>query len=116
MSIQVGYSYSPEFAQHNKSGHPENQDRLQSVWKGLSASKILPSLKEIPIIPATVEELSLVHTPTHIEDIRRFSEMGGGMLDGDTYLTSASYKVGTLAAGAGLSCLRSVMDLSLIHI
>ncbi|HIC97831.1 MAG TPA: histone deacetylase, partial [Aquificaceae bacterium] len=50
----------------------------------------------------TVEEVSLNHDPTYVQEIRDFCVSGGGFLDPDTYATEESYEVALRAVGGVL--------------
>ncbi len=85
--------------EHTQRGHPENPDRIAAIYDVLEASGALADLTLIHSAPVRYEELTQVHKPTMIEQVRLASSNGGGMLDADTYTTKASYDQALLAAG-----------------
>ncbi len=87
------------FAGHDAPGHPESQARLDAALAGVPAGapRVAPER-------ATPDDLALVHTRRHIEEIRSFCrECSPGRaryLDPDTYVTSRSFDAVLYAAGA----------------
>jgi acetoin utilization deacetylase AcuC-like enzyme len=55
--------------------------------------------------PATHDELARVHTPAYLQAIEEFCQRGGGKLDPDTSVSSASWPAAVLAAGGGLDAI-----------
>jgi acetoin utilization deacetylase AcuC-like enzyme len=55
-------------------------------------------------------EIEKIHTPEHIERIKRVAESGGGYLDGDTPISSRSYEVALLAVSAWLDGVDQVLN------
>jgi acetoin utilization deacetylase AcuC-like enzyme len=53
--------------------------------------------------------LQLVHEPGHVERIEVIAERGGGRLDPDTVVSSESYRVAALAAGAACDAVDRVL-------
>jgi len=66
-------------------------------------------LSQPPSRAATAAELALVHTPEHVERIRRLDESGGRSIDPDTAVVPGSYEAATHAAGALLSAVDEVL-------
>jgi acetoin utilization deacetylase AcuC-like enzyme len=51
---------------------------------------------------ATFDEVTRVHTPAYLDELETACRSGGGQLDPDTYVTTASCEVARRAVGAGL--------------
>jgi acetoin utilization deacetylase AcuC-like enzyme len=51
-------------------------------------------------------DLARVHPATYTDAVEQFCARGGGYLDGDTHVGSASWEAARLAAGAGLELIR----------
>ena len=101
--------YVPALA-HTKSGHPENQNRLNQILPFLDKVGILADIQMVDPTLATIEQLRRVHAPALIERIREVSVMGGGMLDsGDTYATPESYELARLAAGSTIAVVDQIL-------
>ena len=89
----------PSYAAHEApAGHPERQERLRAVEAALDGFS--GALVHRAPRPATPDELYAVHDRAHVEHVRRAAAAGAGQLDPDTYVSSASYDVALLAAGA----------------
>lgn len=80
-------------------GHPERPERLEAALRGVEAWGGPSEFETAP--PATVGQLTLVHSASHVDYIERFCESGGGSLDADTRAVSASWDAALHAAGAG---------------
>lgn len=57
---------------------------------------------------ASLDQLSLVHSPTYLRDLSAFCEAGGGDLDPDTYATASSFEAARRAVGAGLAAIEAL--------
>src|SRR5215212_4653841 len=98
----IAFVSSPKFVEHTTGPHhPERPDRMRAIHRAVREAKLIDSpdsfpdfqidlgafettaakLQELPPIPADEKWLSLVHTPQHIEHIRRVCELSGGVLD-----------------------------------
>jgi acetoin utilization deacetylase AcuC-like enzyme len=75
----------------------------------LEKSKLMGKLVAIPPRVASVEEVALAHSRSHISRVQSYSTKGGGWLDGDTYASPASYEVSLYAVGGALQGVDAVM-------
>lgn len=91
---------SPRFFDHQTGRHPERPERLRRVYHHLEATGLVDQCRQTSWLPVTPERLGQVHARTYTELLRKVAAMGGGMLDPDTAVSSASYDVALLAAGA----------------
>src|SRR5438874_1744191 len=67
-------------------------------------------LKELAPVSADEKWLSLVHTPQHIEHIRRICALGGGVVDqSDTPIGANGFEMGLLSLGSALTACDAVM-------
>jgi acetoin utilization deacetylase AcuC-like enzyme len=80
------------------------------VMDGLADLHLDSDLVVVPNRPADTAALELVHSAGYLDDLRRFSEQGGGALDPDTYATPGSWEAARLAAGAGLAAVEALRD------
>jgi acetoin utilization deacetylase AcuC-like enzyme len=80
--------------------HPERPDRLKAVASALGARTHL--LSQLAARPATVDEILRVHSRSHLEEVRRVVAGAPANLDQDTYVSSDSFDVALLAAGASI--------------
>ena len=127
----TGFCSSARFADHVTGPyHPERRDRIRAVWKAVRDAGLLDLPDPWPEFqldlalrrqesvrlhdlggpaPAPDEALLRVHTPAHVERVRRVCAAGGGVLDlGDTPVGRESCDVALLAAGAVIRCCDAV--------
>ena len=97
--MKVGLVFDPIYLAHDTGHHVESAKRLRAVMDHLEQTKMLERVEMIAPDEASEELLTLVHTPRHVEYIRRFAEEGGGGLTPDTVMSLASYKAACFAAG-----------------
>jgi len=130
-SPPVGFCSSARFADHPTGPHhPERPDRIRAVWQAVRDAGLLDLPDPWPDFradlalrrqeamrladlgtpePATDEALLRVHTPGHLEFVRRVCAAGGGVLDlGDTPVGRESCDIAALATGAVLRCCDAV--------
>jgi acetoin utilization deacetylase AcuC-like enzyme len=108
--MAVGYVYDPIYLKHDTGGHVENADRLQATISHLEETGLKQELTLIKPRPASVEELSLVHTKEHISHIRDVAKKGGGWIDADTVMSPDSYDAALYAAGGVIVAVEAVME------
>lgn len=95
--------WDERYAYHDTGDHPEGPERIDSVVRHLRETALWADLCEIKPTMAEPEEVLRVHTPGHLERIRRAAELRGGeWVDGDTYVSAQSYEVALLALGGVL--------------
>ena len=91
-------------------GHPERPERLDAALAGIAEAGLLDAVEfRVPRL-ATAAEIGAAHTVEHVEFIKGLAERGGGMVDGDTYMTSGSWTTASRAVGAvldGVDALRA---------
>ncbi|MCI0398023.1 MAG: histone deacetylase [Chloroflexi bacterium] len=95
--------------EHTQYGHPENAGRIVAIWQTLEEAGVLPDLVAVEARPATVEQLTRVHTPGLVELVWWAAGQGGGRLDADTYTTPASFELASLAAGGACVAVDEIM-------
>ncbi len=97
------------FEQHDTGRHPESARRLQAITRHLKANELIERCVRGEIRPATREELLLVHTAQHVDQVARFAAEGGGYLDPDTVVSPASNEVAIVAAGTACAAVDAVL-------
>ncbi len=106
--------YSPRFLDHDPGpDHPETPSRLKVIVDELSRSGLLKPEKctYVEPKPAKLEDLQLVHETDYIKLIEKTCASGGGILDlGDTVISPQSYEVATLAVGALIDAINTVVE------
>lgn len=97
--------YDEIYLEHEQyPGHPENKLRLVHTMDFLRNKGILDrdDVEVLKPIRASIEDLELVHDRDYIELVRRYSELGGGIIDPDTYVSSKTYEVALWSAGGAI--------------
>src|SRR3954468_3834491 len=93
------YLRHPLSFEHETGPHLENPERIRAIEQALD-DEGWHGLEIVEAPEASAEQLERVHTPAHVESIRRLSESGGGMIDFDTTASARSYEAALRAAGA----------------
>ena len=98
-------------------GHPEHQGRMRSLASivGKDMMVLHDRVLQWEAGPADPEVYSLVHSPAHVEGVRRAVERAAQedailALDEDTKVSGASWEAVTGSTGAVLRALRGVAD------
>jgi len=107
---RVGFVYDDIYLKHDWPQHPENKDRLSSILENLQKNGLDKELIQIKPRRANVEEVSLNHDPTYIQEVHDFCKSGGGYLDPDTYATQDSYDVALYAVGGILEGIDKILN------
>lgn len=108
---KVGFVYSDEFLTHvTPPGHPERADRLRALTKHLKEAEVWDTLVHMSPVPATEDQILMVHSREYLDYVRNTCKDGGGLLDeGDTHAVSSSYQAALLAVGAALQAVDAVV-------
>ncbi len=94
----------PDYARHlTGAGHPERPERLAAIHGALNAAEMEPHLRRVEPEPIDLHLLTAVHSGGYIEEVRAIAAGGGGALDADTPVSSASYQVALRAAGGAVA-------------
>jgi len=107
--MTTAYVYDPLYVKHNEPTHPENSRRLERTMQHLQEVGLLERLQSLEARDATTEEVSAVHRPNYIEEVRAASEGRQGWLDPDTYVGPFSYAAALRAAGGVLRAVEGVL-------
>src|SRR6187401_2875939 len=102
--------YNSRFLDHDTGDHPEQAERVRQIMarleaNGLAADCVRPTWK-----PASRTRLERIHEPGHIERLAALAARGGGYIDSDTVVSSASVDVAELAAGAACDAVERVLS------
>jgi len=89
-------------------GHPDTPERLVAIEAALAARDWL-GWERRPAPAASERELELVHTPRLVASIRELCEAGGGSIDPDTVVNTASYRAALHAAGGACELTRALL-------
>lgn len=106
----LGLVYHPDYLIHTQAHHPERKERLESVLNAIVQQNLVDRLQIFEPLPATVEDIALIHDRSYISSVEEACRSGRVLLDMDTYLVPESYHVALLSVGGALTGLRRVMD------
>ncbi|MCX5769610.1 MAG: histone deacetylase, partial [Candidatus Hydrogenedentes bacterium] len=106
---RTGLYYDDRMLLHDPGpGHPERSERLDAIrWAFAEAQIPFPNM---PITPATRQDLLRVHTPGHVATIEEVCENDEAYPDPDTQMGPGSWDAALLAAGAVISASRAVLE------
>ena len=95
--------------EHQPSGnHPERPDRLSAVLDGLERAQLDSTITKLQAEPVDEGLVLQVHDPELVYELKEISEQGGGVVDADTRMSSASWQAALVAAGAGLQAVNEL--------
>jgi acetoin utilization deacetylase AcuC-like enzyme len=89
-------------------GHPDVPARIAAIEAALQRDGYR-GLEPRTTPAATSDELTLVHTPEHIEHIQTLARQGGGQIDEDTHVGPRSYEAALHAAGGACELARHLV-------
>lgn len=113
--MSVGIVYDPVYLEHDTGPHCEVARRLETTISHLKSTKVMGKLVPIPARPATLGELTRVHSEAYIKYVEDFASRGGGNLDPDTAVSTGSYKAALYAAGGFINAVDAVIDGDVRH-
>jgi acetoin utilization deacetylase AcuC-like enzyme len=110
--MSVALLTSPAYLKHDFPDHPENAERLRALEAALDSPAL--GLREylVPLSPrsATVDEITLVHSPRYVDALRAAMAQAPGFVDtAPTYVVPASFDVALLAAGGAIRSVEAVL-------
>ncbi len=110
MTLRVGVTKDERFLAH-KTGHshPEHPRRLSEIYRMIDAT-FADQVAVFSPQPASVEQVELVHTPSHVKRILKTAEQHITSLAPDTPASAKTYMAAWLAAGAGIQGVDCLMD------
>jgi acetoin utilization protein AcuC len=114
LTDKVAIFYDPKFLQYNLGpNHPLRQERIMLHYELCRTLGLLksPTVIEPQFNPATEDQVQLVHSQSYIDQVRELSRRDGySVLDmGDTSAFPGAFDVTSLAVGATLACVDTVM-------
>jgi acetoin utilization deacetylase AcuC-like enzyme len=107
MPVAITAVPAPE---HDHADHPENAGRLPAIEKVIHTSGLHSRLHHLAPRPATLEELTRVHSARYVEALERAMADAPGYIDhAPTYITPESFACARLAAGGALRAVEAVV-------
>jgi acetoin utilization deacetylase AcuC-like enzyme len=108
--MAINLIYDSVFLDHDTGDHPENYRRLLAIVDHLKADpKLWNSLQKITPGPASMDDIERCHEPGMILELQRNVQRGPGFIDADTRISTRSFDVAMLAAGAAITAVDRVM-------
>ncbi len=109
MSVQI--IWHPSSLDHDPGpGHPESPARIKAILEELRLPDYSPIVEWSEAAPAEPRLLERVHPSAYLERLEAMARRGGGMVDGDTFLSAGSYVAATHAAGAAAEMARRALE------
>jgi len=97
---RVGFLIDDRFRLHETgSRHHESPNRLAYIRQAIDAFGAAERWRRIEARSAKPDQLELIHRLSHIERVRRASDMAPSFLDMDTPVSIRSFDTALLAAG-----------------
>ena len=87
---------------HDTGSHPECGPRTTAALQGVVAADVDDAARVVPSRPATVSELTTVHSAEYVASLQAFCSSGGGNVDQDTPVGIGSWATALHSAGAGI--------------
>ncbi len=120
---KTGFVYSPAYLKHDTGSHPECPARLTAILNCIKKDDIKNCLINLTPIPATVEQISLIHDREYICGVEQACKKipptppllkggKGGLrsLDADTVISKDSYDAALLAAGGIITGIDAIFE------
>ena len=108
---KVGIVLDKLYVDHdNGMGHPESPERILAIVDMLNYTKLIDEVVKIAPRDATKEEITLVHTPEHFDNIASTKGKPKVFLDADTSTCPVSFDAAVRASGGLLSAVESVLE------
>lgn len=110
LTAPVGFVYDPLYREYDAGDHPESPERLRAILALLDSSGLSGRLTAVEARDATREDLTLVHTGEHVDQIQQLAASGGCWADPDTWVGPRSYDAAVRAVGGTLAAVDAVME------
>ena len=106
---KAGFLIDDRFRRHvTGNRHQESPDRLTYIQHAIDNYGATERWRRIEARPARLDQLELIHVPSHIHRVRRAAELAPVFLDVDTPVSTGSFDAALLAAGGVLACVDAV--------
>ena len=90
----------------------EHPFRIQSILNHLERTGIFKDSRVVKVNPKEIDDtfLELAHTKYHIEAIRKISNVGGGLLDDEVFVTEDTFDLAKKAVGGAIEAIEGVVS------
>ncbi|HYP29574.1 MAG TPA: histone deacetylase [Blastocatellia bacterium] len=103
--------YDPAYLDHRTGRHPESPDRLKAIVSALEADEsLMARVERLAPSRASDEDILRCHSARLVDQVRSLCERGIPFIDLDTVISSGSYEVARLAAGAAVTGVDHVFE------
>lgn len=106
----LAFLYSDKYREHETGQHPENKERLNAILNAIDKEELDSNFIRFDPVPATVEQISLIHPPEYVSMVKDACAQGREYLDGDTMVCADSYHAAILAAGAVITSVDLILE------
>jgi len=107
----ISFISHPHYLKHDTGPHhPEDSARLMAITRHLETTGTLAQLIQAEPTEASLDTLTLAHTPEYVSIIEAACRRGVKALDPDTYICSDSYRAALLAVGGALLAVDQVVQ------
>jgi acetoin utilization deacetylase AcuC-like enzyme len=111
MSRRTGIVQDTRYMDHGAGfDHPESPARLAAIYEMLARPEMAEKFIRIPVRPAAIDELALVHRRPYIDLVADTAGKSFTPLDPDTATSAESFTAALLAAGGLLNAIDSVVS------
>jgi len=103
--------YDPAYLKHETGHHPESPLRLKAILAALEGDELLwARAKKLQPVAASDEDITRCHSTRLVKQLKSLCERGVAFVDLDTALSSDSFDVARLAAGAAITAVDQVFS------
>lgn len=90
----------------------ENPLRIKSILNHLTRNNIFSDTRILKVKPRNVTQamIELAHSKYHIEAIKRISNMGGGLIEDEVFITEDTYALAIKAIGGAIEAIEGVIS------
>ncbi len=100
--------YDQDYLIHTQGQHPERKERLEHIISALENKALQGKYQLVKPLPASVDQVALVHDRSYISSLEEACRSGKQFLDMDTYIVPESYRIALLSAGGALTGLENI--------
>jgi acetoin utilization deacetylase AcuC-like enzyme len=111
MALRTGLITSARYLEHDTGAqHPERPARLRAIAEHFRERGIMEAVRVVAPLPAELDMVQRVHEAEYVERFREACAQGLGSIDTpECPVSTATYEIALLAAGAGVAAADEVM-------
>ncbi|MBY9021198.1 MAG: histone deacetylase [Candidatus Lokiarchaeota archaeon] len=110
LDIDFGFKHIPPFSKPSFMSY-EHPFRINCVFNHLERTGIFNDDRVVKIKPKEINEdiLALAHSKYHIDSIKKISNIGGGLLDEEVFVTEDTFELAKKAVGGAIEAIEGVV-------